>query len=183
MKKFDKLVRNRVSGLLESKGYKVTTKKLDGEQREKGLYSLFLREFKECEVELDAKKLQINYADMLEIIQDLSVEDITVADIKHLESQPMKWYKRLMPKKERIKQSKTNLLLKYDELLQIDNDEVRKEQLKEMFAALKELIEARGFNFSKVESLRMERLAKLGGFSQGIYLEEVEKTGKVDYSF
>lgn len=183
MKKFNKLVRNRVSGLLENKGFKVTTKKLDDEQREKGLYSLFLREFKECEAELDVKKVQVHHADMLEVVQTLSSVDIKVEDLKNNRNQAMKWYQKLMSAKERIMQARTNLLLKYDELLRIKNNEVRQEQLKEVFVALKDWIEERGFDFSKAIVLQKERLKKLGGFSQGIYLEEVERANKIEYSF
>lgn len=177
MEKYNKLVRNKVPNLLENKNYKVKTKKLDEKQLKIELYSLFLSNLKNSE--RTPNKQLTCYADMLEVIRTLAGTKIDNID-KDVQNQPLKWYKRLMSKQVRINQSRTNLLEKYDELIQIKNVEVFQEQLKEVCTAFKELVEAKGSDFKRVQALCEDRMAKLGGFSQGIYLEGVENSTKVE---
>ena len=180
MEKINKLVRDRVSGVLASKGYNVVTKKLNDEQRKNGLYSLFLREFKECEETGNASKRITHCADMLQILDTLFEGESLHEHTRNKQDHPLKWYEKLASERERVKKSKTNLLSKFYELLTIENNEVFQDQLKEVSNAVKDWIESINLDFDRVVQVCKDRLAKLGGFNQGVYLEGVEASSRVE---
>ena len=178
MNKFNKLIRDNVSNLLEQKGYQVDAIKLKGDKYKYELYSLFLQEFKASEKHENKEKVKICYADMFDILYALmkynkgSEKELTSFD----EQQPLTWYKKMLPSKLKMQLTRMNLLEKYNELLELHNNEVIKDQLKELFNGLKDLVEANKLSLKEVEKIRQQKLEKQGGFSKGIYLQGVSKT-------
>lgn len=179
MKYKDRLVRDNVTNLLEDRGFTVNKEKLDERKYKLGLYSLFVDLFKESKVIDDNKSVELCeiYADMLEIIKTIAKADqIHVKDIiGEKESSPIDWYTQSMPDKIRLYLARTNLLNKFYQLLSIKNKEVRLSQLKELIKDFKEVLNAHHVGFNQVELKRRDRLKNLGGYSQGVYINSVEK--------
>lgn len=177
MKERDKLVRSKVPQMLQEKGYKVQCVKLDSATFKLKLHELFLHEYKEALSKSNLRYVQAHYADMLEIIRTLRIQNqakaCNVEDLKFIE-----WYDSFTPEMRRLKECRTDLLVKFYELLGVEDSEVVQEQLTELTNSFKKLIVASGLQASQIEELRKKRLAELGGF--GVYLGKVSRVVKVD---
>lgn len=180
MKNCNKLVRDNVADLLKEQGYQeVRGKKVEGKEYRNELYSLFLQEYKETLTENQKNKLQVHYAEMLEVVRTLMVS--TKSDIKQFkpdkDQQVIEWYKQLSPikAKQKLVDARIDLLQKFYELLPMETEAI-KDQLGDMLVSFKQLVEANGFSFSQIEELRRDIYKRLGGFKQGLYLVSVAKT-------
>ena len=180
MKNYNKLVRDNVASLLKEQGYQeVKGKKLSGKEYRNELYSLFLQEYKETLTESQRNKLQVHYAEMLEVVRTLMV--LTKADVKQFkidnDQQIIDWYKQLSPikAKQKLVDARIDLLQKFYELLPMETEAI-KDQLGDMLISFKQLVEANEFSFSQIEEMRRDIYKRLGGFGQGVYLVGVSKT-------
>ena len=176
MQKYNKLVRDNVAGLLKHQGYQeVKGRKLKGKKYKAELYSLFLQEYKETLDKDKPQQLQVHYADMLEVVRTLMVATKTnIKDIDFAKSQPIDWYQKISPSKQKLANARLDLLLKFDELLQMKTEAIR-DQLGDILKSFKQLVETHGLQFAQVEQVRRVMYKRLGGFNQGIYLESVSK--------
>lgn len=180
MKNCNKLVRDNVASLLKKQGFQeVKGKKLKGAEYKKELYSLFLQEYKETLTEQHLGRLQIHFAEMLEVIRTLMVA--TNTDLKQFkidkDQQIIDWYKQLSPtkKEQKLINARIDLLEKFYELLPMETEAV-KDQLGDMLMSFKNLVELNEFSFAEIEEQRREIYKRLGGFGQGAYLVSVSKT-------
>lgn len=177
MENCNKLVRDNVASLLKSQGYKkIEGKKLKGKKYKEELYSLFWQEYKETLSEDKSNRVQVNYADMLEVIRTLMISaKINLKDMDFDKNQPLQWYENNSPSKQKLLKARMDLLQKFDELLQCKTEAV-KDQLKDVLYSFKQLIEAHQYSFVQVEEVRRTMFKKLGGYNKGIYLVNVSKT-------
>jgi len=176
----NKLVRSKVPGLLEDQGYQLKGYKLEGEQYDLELYSLFWQSFNQS-LNAKQKQMEVCFADMMEIIKTLMIKNkVNPSQLKTDESQPIKWYKNLLPYKQKLANARTDFLQKFDELLRT-NTEAVKDQLGDLLISLKQLVEVNNLSFAKIEEIRRETFKKFGGFGEGFYLEGVSKVQ--EYSF
>lgn len=180
MKENNKLVRSKVPEMLKEKGYKLKGRKLDSATYKAKLHKLFLHEYKETLSKTNLTYTQVHYADMLEVIRTLRIQNqAKVCNVEEL--QFMEWYESFTPHLQKLKESRTDLLAKFYELLGIKNEEVAQDQLTELTNSFKKLVLASGLEPAQIERLRKDRLAKLGGFN-GVYLEKVSRVVKVEHS-
>ena len=86
-------------------------------------------------------------------------------------------------KSVKLLNARVDLLQKFDELLQMETEAV-KDQLIDVLVSFKRLIETNEFSWSEIEQQRREMFKLLGGYSKGIYLENVslKKTNTAVYS-
>ena len=180
MKNCNKLVRDNVASLLKEQGYQeIKGKKLKGKEYRKELYSLFLQEYKETLTENQKNKLQVHYAEMLEVVRTLMVT--TKSNIKQFkldrDQQIIEWYKQLSPikSKQKLVDARIDLLQRFYELLPMETEAI-KDQLGDLLISFKQLVEANEFSFTQIEELRRDIYKRLGGFGQGVYLVNVSKT-------
>lgn len=173
MKEYNKLVRN--NALSKAQGVEFRSKKVKGKEFKTKLLALFLDEYQQSLSQTDEKKLITNYAEMLEIIKTLVVENqSSLQEISsNNSSQAMDWYTALISDEEKVYYSSTDLLERYYELLSIENNEVFKDGLKDLFVSFKQVIKANNISFKQVELLRRAKAEKIGGFDKGIYLQGV----------
>ncbi|MBQ7797953.1 MAG: hypothetical protein IJ371_02395 [Clostridia bacterium] len=176
MKTCNKLVRDNVTEILKTQGYKeIKGKKLKGEKYKAKLYSLFLQEYKETLNTDEIAELHVHYADMLEVIRTLMITTKTnIKEIDFEKGQPMEWYQRTLSFKSKLNTARIDLLQKFDELLQIKTEAV-KDQLGDILHSFRQLVEANNISFIDVEKVRRIMFKKLGGFSQGVYLVSVSQ--------
>lgn len=174
MVKYNKLVRDNVAGLLKDKGYLISGKKLKGDKYNFELYSLFWLDFKSS-LSADSRQVYGHYADMLEVIRTLMVtNNVNIRKLKSGESQPISWYKSFASPDKKLASARTDLLQKFNELLQMKTEAI-KDQLNDIFNSFKSLLIAHNIDFAHIEEIRRGQFEKLGGFTKGIYLEEVTK--------
>jgi len=177
---YNKLVRDNVAGLLKSKGFAIKGKNLKGEQYTAGLYSLFLRDFKGT-FDANLRLLQIYYADMLEVIRTLMINNgVNIKGLKGGESQPVHWYKNLAASDQKLQTARTDLLEKFYELLQVKTEAI-KDQLNDIFNSFKRVLEANNISFVQIEKVRRAQFDRLGGFNKGVYLEGVSRIVEAKY--
>ena len=180
------LSRDNAVELYKAQGYPyIKGKKIKGKEYKTELYSLFLARYKQTLEDDKVQKLQVDYADMIEVVTTLMV--LTKTDFKnHLadeSQQALHWYKSLSPSKTKLKDARIDLMQKFYELIPMKTEAVR-DQLNDIITSLYELVEAHELSFANVEKTRKIMREKLGGFSKGIYIDSVSKvkTSTVEYS-
>lgn len=174
MKKYNKLVRDNVSGLLKDKGFELKGRKLKGEEFDFELFSLFWQNFKQS-ISGGVKQIKLGYAEMLEVVRTLMIRNkVNPAQLRIDESQPVKWYKNTLPQKEKLNNARADLLERFDELLTVKTEAI-KDQLGDVFNKVKQVIEANKFEFAEIEEIRRNTFKRLGGYTKGIYIEGVSK--------
>lgn len=156
--------------------YGVKGKRLKGKEYKVQLYSLFLSRYKQTLENNKPQKLQVAYADMVEVITTLMT--ITKTKFKNnlsdKKQQALDWYKNLSPSKTRLQEARVDLIQKFYELIPMRTEAVR-DQLNEILVSLRNLVEEHELSFANVEQLRKRMREKLGGFDKGIYIESVSK--------
>ena len=174
------LVRKETLANLKKQGIKGNGKMLKGDKLKHALHSLFFRRYKENLTNSNKKNIQLNYADMLEVIRTLIIK--SKADINEFninENQTLQWYKSASPSKKKLLQARIDLLQKFDELLGMET-EAEKDQVKDVFNSFKNLVEEHGFSFASIEQTRRMLNEKLGGYvnnkGEGVFLESATKT-------
>ncbi len=178
MENCNRIVRDGVTDKLQSQGFKTEFKKLKGEKYKNALYSLFLVEYKETFNKDLVSQLKVHYAEMLEIIRTLMVVTKTkIQDININKNQHIQWYQNSSPAKEKLINSRIDLLQKFDELL-LCKTEATKDQLEDILSSFNQLVLAHKLSFVQVEQLRRTMFNKLGGYSKGVYLISVAKIRK-----
>ncbi len=181
MKEYNKLVRDNVAGLLKNQGYELKGRKLQGEEFDFELFSLFWQNFKTT-FEGSVKEVKVAYAEMMEVIRTFMIKNqVNPAQLKSVESQPVKWYKNTLPQKERLNNARANLLERFYELIGVKTQEARQDQLGDVFDGTKQVIDANGYEFAEIEEIRRNNFKRFGGYTKGIYIEGVSK--KKEYSF
>ena len=170
------LSRNNAAEVYKERGYGVKGKKLKGKEYKVQLYSLFLSRYKQTLESDKPEKLQVSYADMVEVVTTLMMLTKTkfkncLADKKQ---QALDWYKNLSPSKTRLQEARVDLIQKFYELIPMRTEAV-KDQLNDMLVSLRNLVESHELSFAKVEEKRKMMREKLGGFDKGVYIESVSK--------
>lgn len=178
------LSRNYAAEMYKTQGYgDIKGKKLKGKEYKKELYSLFLSRYKQTLINDKPQKLQVYYADMVEVV--ITLMSITKTKFKNgldnKKQQVLQWFKDLSPSKNKLKEARIDLIQKFYELIPMRTEAV-KDQLNEMLVSLRNVVEKHELSFANVEELRKTMCEKLGGFDKGIYLESVSKTKISTYS-
>ena len=177
----NELSRNNAAEMYKAQGYGVKGKKLKGKEYKVQLYSLFLSRYKQTLENDKPQKLQVTYADMVEVVTTLMT--ITKTKFKNnlsdKKQQALDWYKNLSPSKSKLHEARTDLIQKFYELIPMRTEAV-KDQLNDMLVSLRNLVETHELSFAKVEEMRKTMREKLGGFDKGIYIESVSKTKTAD---
>ena len=180
MKEYNKLVRDNVAGLLKNQGFELKGRKLQGEELDFQLFSLFWQNFKTT-FEGTIKEVKVAYAEMLEVIRTFMIKnEVNPSQLQSTESQPVKWYKNTLPAKEKLNNARANLLERFDELMGIKTQEARQDQLGDVLDGTKQVIGANGYEFAEIEEIRRESFKRFGGYTKGVYIEGVSK--KREYS-
>ncbi|MFQ6723795.1 MAG: hypothetical protein ACLRFE_00485 [Clostridia bacterium] len=176
--KINELSRNKSVNLYKNQGYSnIDGKIVKGKELKAKLCSLFLSRYKQTLTEKQAKKLQVYYADMVEVI--ITLMEKTKAKFKNpfadKKQQALLWYKGISPSKTKLADVRIDLMQKFYEFILMETEAI-KDQLNDIITSLYELVEAHGLEFAKVEQTRKIMRENLGGFSKGVYLESVSKT-------
>ena len=170
---YSKLIRDNAAEQLKQQGYQLKGKILKGEKYKKELYSLFFEDFKECLNETDKNRLTVLYAEMLEALRALMINaKMKINQIGNKASQPLQWYNDFLPDDKRLAGARIDLLEKFYEVMQSKTEAV-KDQLGDTFVSFKDVVDAHGLSFAKVEEIRRSNYERYGGFNKGVYLEEV----------
>lgn len=121
------------------------------------LYRKFLRVFKMATT--DNREQQQCYAELLEVIRNLIIScNVRVSEVgKCAESQPITWYKQMIPKEQAILNSKIELMQRFSEFINAKSQEVKVDIVKELFVSFRGLLNASGLKFNQIEQLRRER--------------------------
>lgn len=179
MANFKRLVRNDALNNLSKQGYQGQCRVLKGKEYEDALHSLFLQTLDESRVCKTKTKLKTLYADMLEIIKALMAHNkIKAKEVTLNINQPLKWYTSFDSEEVKKNRAITNLLARFNELLYIKSQEVKKDQFNEVFNGFNDLVEAYNCSLASIEKWRLAIREKMGDYSKGIYLEEVVKVKK-----
>lgn len=159
----------------EELGFAVDSKMLKGKEYKKELYSLFFSRCKQTMQCDQSQKLQVYYADMVEVVTTLM--SLTKTKFKNtlndIKQQALLWYKSLSPSKNGLQEARVDLIQKFYELIPMKTEAVR-EQLNEILVSLRNLVEKHELSFADVEQLRKEMRKEMGGFS-GLYINTVVK--------
>lgn len=173
------LSRDNVVGLYKAQGYAhIEGKILKGKELKDKLCSLFFTRFKQTLSEENVPKLQVYYADMMEVVTTLMAKTRTqfknpLADKRQ---QALQWYKGLSPSKMGLKEARIDLMQRFYEFTGMKTEAVR-DLLNEMLASLYDVVSHhQGLEFANVEKTRKIVREKLGGFSKGVYIESVSQT-------
>ena len=173
--------RNNAAQMYMAQGFSVKSKVLKGKEYKAQLYSLFLSRYKQTLESNKPQKLQVTYADMVEVVTTLMT--ITKTKFKNnlsdKKQQALDWYKNLSPSKSKLHEARIDLIQKFYELIPMRTEAVR-DQLNEILVSLRNLVEKHELSFANVEQLRKQMREKLGGFDKGIYIESVSKTKTAD---
>ena len=176
MTKYNELVRDGAVESLKQKGFTCQGRKLKGEEYLEKLYSLFLQRFKDAENCKKPNQLKTLYSDMLEIIKSImAYHGVTTKQLSVKINQPIQWYIRFIPYKTLVAKAKTDLLERFQELSMVKSKEVIKDQINDLFGAFKNYVEVNKQNFLDVEKHRVEMAEKEGGYTKGVYLENISK--------
>ena len=132
-----------------------------------------MQEYKEALAKPYLEHSQVHYANMLEVVRTLRMFN-NANSVGIEEQQAFEWYNGFTPKLQKLKEARMDLLVKYYELLNIQNDEVMQIQLAELTNSFKNLVLASGLEPINIEKLRKNQLIQLGGFN-GVYLEKVSR--------
>lgn len=182
MKEYNKLVRVKVVDLLKNLGCQIKGYVVEGEELAFELFSLFWQNFKKT-FQGPVNEVKVAYAEMLEVVRTFMVKnEVNPAELKSDESQPVKWYKNTLPQRERLNNARADLLQRFHELLGIQTQEARKDQLGDVFDGTKRLVEADGYEFAEIEKTRRDLFKRLGGYpyDKGVHIQGVSK--KREYS-
>ena len=174
--KICELSRKKSPKVYEAQGYPyIEGKVLKGKELKDKSCSLFLTRYKQTLSEENVQKLQVYYADMMEVITGLMAKTKTQFKnpLADKNQQALQWYKGLTPAKTRLKEARIDLMQRFYEFTGMKTEAVR-DQLNEMLTSLHNVIVEHGLNFNNVKALWKKMHEILGGFE--IYIESVSRT-------